>query len=97
MCFWHELLSPTNLSSEDLERMLAEGHYNTVHSISHTKSAETPGGSETTEYYARCGEWDPGYTMVYLPFRFHSGTLEEAKSKGMRLCPKCFGEQGDNP
>lgn len=59
------------------------------HRTMSTRPSETPGGTETTEYTARCGEYFPGYSNDGSANHFRNGTLKEAQEKRLQLCLDC--------
>ena len=70
---------------EDRYKDISEAHLITV------TRGETPGGSECTDYTARCGIL--GFEYYFGPFRnVYFKTLEAALEKGATLCPVCYPE-----
>ena len=69
---------------------LPKGKKPFAHLIVNARRSETPGGSECTDYTARCGKLAFEFVMDCTPFTVFCKTLEEAIAKGAVRCPECI-------
>lgn len=72
---------------EDMRSGYKPAEQAVAHIVVARANAETPGGTDTEEQLAACGQLNCGYSMS--PIIINSGLLEEARKLRVPICPRC--------